>query len=93
MKTVNIQEAKTHLSRLVEKAASGENVVIAKAGKPVAVLSAWQPETATRIGGGWSGRVWIADDFNAPSPVIEEMFGEMDDDSALRVAEKPTRLK
>lgn len=76
VKTVNIQEAKTHLSRLLERAANGEQVVIAKAGKPIAVLSAWQPESAGRTGGGWKGRGWIADDFDAPSTEIEALFEE-----------------
>lgn len=74
MKTVNIQEAKTHLSRLLEQAAAGHDVVIAKAGKPIAVLSAWNPEAQDRVGGGWQGKIWMADDFDAPSSEIESIF-------------------
>ena len=93
MKTVNIQEAKTHLSRLVEQAAQGTSVVIAKAGKPLVVLSAWQPETVSRKGGGWQGKAWIADDFDAPSTEIEEMFGVSEDANiSLRVAECPPKI-
>lgn len=88
MKTVNIQEAKTHLSRFVEQAASGEKVVIAKAGKPIAVLTAWQADSAPRIGGGWQGKGWIAEDFDAPSAEIEELFGESGAGAGLRVAEE-----
>ncbi len=56
MKTVNLYDAKTHLSRLVERAAAGEEIVIAKAVRP-------------RRPGIWKGQVWIADDFDEPLPV------------------------
>jgi antitoxin (DNA-binding transcriptional repressor) of toxin-antitoxin stability system len=89
VKSVNIQEAKTHLSRLVEQVVGGEKVIIAKAGKPLAVLSAWQADTAPRAGGGWQGNVWVAEDFDAPSAEIEEMFGESAGGDSLRAAEEP----
>ena len=63
----NVHEAKTHLSRLLEKVAAGEEVVIAKAGVPVARLIAVRP-AATRELGFERGRVFIADDFDAPLP-------------------------
>ena len=66
-KPVNIYEAKTRLSELVERAAAGEEIVIAKAGKPRARLVAL-PARAKRKPGGWEGRVWIADDFDKPLP-------------------------
>ena len=72
MRTVDIHQAKTHLSRLVEEAAGGEEIVIAEHNRPVARLVAL--ETAPRPGprlrkpGGWEGRVWMADDFDAPWP-------------------------
>jgi prevent-host-death family protein len=68
MKTVNLHAAKTHLSRLVEEAAAGEEVVIAKAGKPMVRLV---PVTtrARRTGfGTLKGRIRISDDFDAPLP-------------------------
>ena len=74
MKTVNVQYAKTQLSRLLEEAAAGETIVIGKAGKPMAMLVAWRPELKERQLGGWRGKVWIADDFDAQSPEIEKLF-------------------
>lgn len=68
MTTINIYEAKTRLSQLVEQAAAGDDVVIARNGKPVARL--------TRLGGGslgvrfgaLAGRIGVAEDFDAPLP-------------------------
>ena len=68
MKTVNIHEAKTHLSRLVEDAATGEEIVIAKAGKPIARLVALEKAIRPRKPGKWKGRIKIHDDFEAPLP-------------------------
>lgn len=65
---VNISEAKAQLSRLVEEARQGRRVVIGKAGRPVAVLTAYEEDPEPRIPGGWSGHVWIADDFDDPLP-------------------------
>ena len=64
--TVNIHEAKTHLSRLLERVAAGDEVTIAKAGKPIARLIPVQ--AATRRLGIDAGRIEIADDFDAPLP-------------------------
>ena len=55
-----MHEAKTHLSRLVEEAANGEEVVIAKAGRPVAKLVPYAPPKKLREPGGWEGKVWIS---------------------------------
>jgi antitoxin (DNA-binding transcriptional repressor) of toxin-antitoxin stability system len=74
VKTVNVQYAKTQLSRLLEEAAAGETIVIGKAGKPMAMLVAWRPELKKRQLGGWRDQVWIADDFDAPSPEVEQLF-------------------
>lgn len=74
MRSVNIQEAKTHLSRLVEEAAAGEDIVIAKAGKPYVRLVPVNAVDTPRVLGAWRGRVRIADDFDAPSPEIEALF-------------------
>ncbi|MEO6597600.1 MAG: type II toxin-antitoxin system Phd/YefM family antitoxin [Planctomycetota bacterium] len=68
MKVVNTHEAKTNLSQLLERVAKGEEIVIAKAGKPVARLTAWFPDTRPRKGGQWKGLVKIGRDFDAPLP-------------------------
>jgi len=67
MSQVNVHEAKTHLSKLLQKVEAGEEVVIARAGKPVARLV---PLTAPkpRVLGGDEGKVRIAPDFDAPLP-------------------------
>jgi prevent-host-death family protein len=68
MRTVNIHEAKTHFSRLVDAAASGEEIVIAKAGKPTARLVPMERVKVTRRFGGLKGKIRVADDFDAPLP-------------------------
>jgi prevent-host-death family protein len=70
MKTVNIHAAKTQLSKLVEEAAAGEEIIIAKAGKPVARLMALEgggKRFASTLGM-LKGKIWISDDFDAPLP-------------------------
>lgn len=74
----NIYEAKTHLSKLVERAASGEEIVIAKAGKPVARLMPISAKAGERKSGMWKGKAWIDDDFNAPLP--EEILHSFEGD-------------
>jgi prevent-host-death family protein len=74
VKRVNIQEAKTHLSRLLEEAVAGEEIVIAKAGRPYVKLTPWQPDRAPRKLGGWEGQIWIADDFDETSPDVVRLF-------------------
>ena len=66
-KPYNIYDAKTHLSRLVDRAAAGEDIIIAKAGRPVARLVPLEP-LARRVPGDLKGRVWISPDFDAPLP-------------------------
>ncbi len=65
---VNIYEAKANLSRLVERAAAGEEIIIAKAGKPRARLVALAKRKSPVIFGALKGKIWIADDFDAPLP-------------------------
>jgi prevent-host-death family protein len=65
---VNIHEAKTHLSRLLQRVAAGEEVTIARAGTPVARLIAVEAKKSSRPLGFARGQVWIADDFDAPLP-------------------------
>jgi prevent-host-death family protein len=66
-KPVNLYDAKTQLSRLVDRAADGEEIVIAKAGKPMARLVPLAKKVV-RKSGLWKGKVWIAADFDAPLP-------------------------
>ena len=74
---VNIHEAKTHLSRLLEQVAAGEEIVIAKAGKPIAKLVPYHEIRAPRTLGGWEGRVWMADDFDElPEEIAAAFRGE-----------------
>ena len=78
MRTVNIHEAKTHLSRRVDRAAKGEPFVIAKAGKPlvrVVPLEALPPEKVRRLGF-MKGQIAVPDDFDRMGAAeIEEIFG------------------
>jgi prevent-host-death family protein len=68
MLTVNIHEAKTHLSRLLERVAAGEDVVIAKAGRPVARLIAFQQAADNRKFGRDPRLFEVPDDFDEPLP-------------------------
>jgi prevent-host-death family protein len=77
MKTYNIHNAKTHLSRLVEQAARGEPFVIAKSGKPlVKVMALEMPEPSHRTRFGFlAGQIQVPDDFNTMgASEIEKMF-------------------
>lgn len=67
MQTINIHEAKTHLSRLVEQAAAGESFIIAKAGRPMVKISALNPAEAlpTRRLGFMRGQITVPDDFDS----------------------------
>jgi prevent-host-death family protein len=66
--TVNIHAAKTHFSRLVERAAEGEEIIIARAGKPMARLGPLRALSKPRRPGMMRGRIVIAKDFDAPLP-------------------------
>jgi prevent-host-death family protein len=68
MTTINIYEAKTQLSKLVEQAAAGEDVIIARGGKPVARLTRLQPARRSIRFGLLKGKVKVAADFDAPLP-------------------------
>lgn len=68
---VNTHEAKTHLSRLLARVEAGEEVIIARAGKPVAKLVPATPERQVPIFGTAKGMVWISDDFDDPLPLEE----------------------
>lgn len=66
MKKINIYEAKTRLSQLVEAAAAGDDIVIAKAGRPVARLTRLERKAGKRRLGRLDGRFRIPEDFNRP---------------------------
>jgi len=68
MASVNIHAAKTNLSRLVDQAAAGEEIVIARAGKPVARLVKLEPVKPRRVLGQLKGLITVSDDFDAPLP-------------------------
>jgi len=80
MRTVNIHQAKTHLSRLVEEAAAGEEIIIAKAGKPMARLVPITPVRKRRKLGILDGKFTVPKDFDAPLPddVLDD-FARSDD--------------
>ncbi len=79
MRTVNIYEAKTNFSRLVELAAAGEEIIIAKAGKPVARLSPLRDGKGPRKAGCLAGRFNVSEDFDAPLPDdLQGAFGGKD---------------
>ncbi|MDL2335666.1 MAG: type II toxin-antitoxin system prevent-host-death family antitoxin [Chloroflexota bacterium] len=71
---VNIHEAKTQLSRLVDRAAAGEEITIARAGKPVAKLVRYQSPVERRTPGAWRGQVWLAPDFDATDEQTISLF-------------------
>ena len=96
MKTVNIQEAKTHLSRLVEQCAGGEEIVIAKAGKPMAQLVPYRPQASPRQGGQLAGQIeespdcWEPDEAIFDESLSRPLFTPPRKDAPMRVAEPTT---
>ena len=75
LKTVNIHEAKTHLSRLVEAAAKGESFIIAKAGKPLVKVTAVEAPAAPRRFDFMQGQFMVPDDFDTmDQEEIEKLF-------------------
>jgi prevent-host-death family protein len=74
MKQVNVHEAKTELSKLLELVEAGERVIIARAGRPVAILSAYQPSVRKRRLGQFRGQGRILDDFDDLPEDIRSSF-------------------
>ncbi|MGF1531614.1 MAG: type II toxin-antitoxin system Phd/YefM family antitoxin [Puniceicoccaceae bacterium] len=74
MKVINVQEAKTHLSRLIDAAVEGEEIILGKHGKPMARLSSFVAPTGPRTLGGREGEIRIAADFDEEDPRINAMF-------------------
>lgn len=81
MQTVNIHEAKTNLSRLLEVVERGEDIIIARAGHPIATLTAYKPpRRKIAPPGSMEGEIWIAEDFDDP---IDELFDVFKEESGL----------
>jgi prevent-host-death family protein len=76
---VNIHDAKTHFSRLIERVQAGEEITIAKAGKPVAILSAIRERPARRVPGMDKGKVVIHADFDDPIPEFDPDYMHPED--------------
>jgi len=85
---VNIHHAKTHLSKLLQRVAAGEEIVIAKAGVPIAKLVPVQAEAVNRPLGLYKGEIWMADDFDGPLPddILAAFYG---DEPELGTEKKP----
>lgn len=75
MEIANIHEAKSQLSKLIEHAMNGEEVIIAKAGQPMVRLVPIQHDDSPRVGGQWKGRVHMAEDFDNLPADIASAFG------------------
>ena len=74
MEVTNVQEAKTHLSRLLERVQDGNEILIGKAGKPIAKLVPFSPSDQPRQIGGWENQVVISEDFDELPPKILSAF-------------------
>jgi prevent-host-death family protein len=72
---VNVHEAKTQLSRLLARVEGGEEIVIARSGRPVARLVPERNRDRTSIIGSLRGQIQVPADFDAPDPAIERLFG------------------
>ena len=78
MEIANIRNAEALLSKLIERAENGEEVVITRDGKPVVKIVPYcgtEKEVQPRQGGQWKGQVWMADDFDEWPPEIASAFG------------------
>jgi prevent-host-death family protein len=78
MKISNIHEAKSQLSKLIESALAGEEIVIAKAGKPLVKLIPYEENKQHRTPGGWEGQVIMSEDFDdeLPANLLNLFAGE-----------------
>ncbi len=81
--SVNVHDAKTHFSKLLQRVEAGEEIVIARAGRPVARLVPHQPKRKPDGFGSLAGQIWIADDFDeTPQEVIDAFYGDAAEPSA-----------
>lgn len=76
----NMHDAKTHLSRLAERAANGEEIIIARNGRPLARLMPLERSRKPRKLGFWKGAVWMSEDFDAPLPPQIQRYFEGEGD-------------
>ncbi len=80
MQLVNVHDAKTRLSKLLEQVQSGEDVVIAKAGRPIARLVPYTPPKQKIVSpGAMKGEIWIDEDFDEP---VDNLFDCLDEDDS-----------
>jgi prevent-host-death family protein len=75
---VNIHEAKTHFSRFINRVLKGEDIIIARDGKPLIRLVPYAEETQIRKGGQLKGLMQMSDDFDAPLPddILKQFYGD-----------------
>lgn len=78
MQISDIHEAKSDLSKLIELAMRGEDVILSQNGCPMVRLVPIEPDNEPRRGGQWQGQVWIADDFDELPEDIAKAFGVLD---------------
>ena len=78
MKIFNLHEAKLRLLKLIESALAGEEIIIAKAGKPLVRLIPYDERSKPRTPGGWERKVFMSDDFDAelPADILAGFTGE-----------------
>ena len=74
MQIINVYDAKTHLSRLLDQVAQGEEIISARAGNPLANLVPYREDEQPRVPGSWRGRVHIAPDFDELPPDLATAF-------------------
>lgn len=87
--SINVYDAKTHLSKLLERVEHGEEIVIARAGRPVAKLVPIPRRTEPRKPGGWEGKVWMAPDFDELPPDLLAAFEGEDPEDPLSQGSEP----
>jgi prevent-host-death family protein len=81
MKQVNVYEAKTHLSQLLNEVEAGEEIIIGRAGRPVAKLVPYREVRTPRQPGAWRGQIWMADDFDdLPEDLLAAFEGRLEDE-------------
>lgn len=75
---IDLSDAQPRFAELVERAAAGEEIIIAKAGEPRARLLPLETQRKPRQPGGWKGQIWVADDFDDPLPpdILADFMGE-----------------
>ncbi len=78
LETVTVTEAKTQLSRLLERVGAGEEIVIRRGQRPVAKLVRYEDPPVRRQMGDLKGQIWMSEDFDEPDEEIERLFGTRD---------------